>query len=443
MDETSRASSKCRHILAFAAMCLTLLPMGGGTHAKEPSAAATAAGGHETQKEFKIHFRVNSAVVEAAFANNARQLSELVDYIERLQNDSQYEITRIHFWGATSPDGSFQLNRSLAYLRSDALERFVCGRADIPVNRISRSRDYIPWGSLRTWAENSGIAQKQAVLDIIDRESAMEPYGADYSIDRRVVRLQQLDGGRVWARLRSQFPDMRQAGVCISSAPRTEEPEAPAEEPAVATPQLSQEPEVAEISRAEETDNVPEAAIADSPVDSGRGWRMLVKTDVAGWALAMTNLAVEIDICPHLSFSLPVYYSFVNYFADDLKFRVFGIRPELRYWLSPGNEGFFANAHFGLAHFNFALKGDYRYQAHDGNTPALGGGLGLGYRLPLNRHWRLEFVAGAGVYKTHYDRFRNVPGGAMVDSRRQVWIGLDQFTIAVGYSFGSKKGGAR
>ncbi len=37
----------------------------------------------------------------------------------------------------------------------------------------------------------------------------------------------------------------------------------------------------------------------------------------------------------------------------------------------------------GLAYYNFAFNGKYRYQDHLRQTPALGGGLSIGYRLPL------------------------------------------------------------
>lgn len=401
------------------------------------------------QREFSIHFRIGSAIIDVTFANNARQLSDIIDYIEQLQNDPQYEISHIHFQGFSSPDGSFQLNRSLAYLRSDALERFVCGRTYIPANRISRSKEYFPWDVVRTWAETSGIAKKQAVLDIIDADSVIVPYNKDYTIDQRVVNLQQLDGGRVWMLLQKHFPEMSQAIVRIYVSPKVKKSEVSSETGVLEnqTAQAGSNLEISEQTQTNETsaaaNSCDETGIADLSVDKDRGWRMLVKTDVAGWGLSMANLSMEIDFCPHLSLSVPVYYSFTNYFVDDLKFRTLAVRPELRYWLSPYNERFFVNAHFGMAHYNFAFRGTYRYQAQDGNRPALGGGIGIGYRIPLKRHWRLEFVAGAGAYRVHYDRFYNVSNGAYADTQHKVWIGPDQFVIGVGYSFGNKKGGAR
>ena len=64
-----------------------------------------------------------------------------------------------------------------------------------------------------------------------------------------------------------------------------------------------------------------------------------------------------------------------------------------------------------LAYYNFAFDGDYRYQDHNRETPAIGGGVSVGYRMPIskNNRWRVEFSLGAGVYSNHYDKFHNTP----------------------------------
>ena len=55
---------------------------------------------------------------------------------------------------------------------------------------------------------------------------------------------------------------------------------------------------------------------------------LTLKTNIAGWALLMTNLAVEIDIIENLSFNLPVYYSGWDYGKNTLKLRTLTIKPE-------------------------------------------------------------------------------------------------------------------
>ena len=168
-----------------------------------------------------------------------------------------------------------------------------------------------------------------------------------------------------------------------------------------------------------------------------------------GWALAIANAAVEIDLCKHWSFNLPVYYSAWDYFSETVKFRTFAVQPEIRYWFSTKenrNNGWFAGGHFGLAYYNIATNGEYRTQDHDGTSPALGGGLAVGYRMPIskNNRWKMEFSIGAGVYKLHHDKFRNYHNELLVYTEKKTYIGIDQASVSFSYTFDLKrKGGAR
>ena len=172
-------------------------------------------------------------------------------------------------------------------------------------------------------------------------------------------------------------------------------------------------------------------------------------TIAVGLALGITNLAVETDIVKHWSLTLPVYYSAWNYFQSTTKFRTFAIQPEVRYWLSEDNQGFFGGAHFGLAFYNIATDGSFRYQDLNRKTPAIGGGLSAGYRLPISKsnRWFIEFTLGAGVYPLHYDKFHNTPNtkdGLMIESIKKTYWGIDQISVSLAYRFvQKKKGGLR
>lgn len=188
----------------------------------------------------------------------------------------------------------------------------------------------------------------------------------------------------------------------------------------------------------------------DSRVEISEEWtpQLHLKTNAAGLAMAITNVAVEIDLGKHWSFTLPVYFSAWNYFKSTIKFRTLATQPEFRYWISENNEGFFTGAHFGMAYYNFAFDGDYRYQDHSRKTPAIGGGISLGYRLPIskNNRWHLEFSIGAGTYSLHYDKFHNSPNvkeGLMTEDIRKTYWGIDQAAVSFAYTFQLKKGGRK
>ncbi len=179
------------------------------------------------------------------------------------------------------------------------------------------------------------------------------------------------------------------------------------------------------------------------PAEPGLNW--YIKTNVPAWAMLWMNGAVEFDLAHHWPAQLPVYYSGFNYFKGDRKFRTFTIMPEVRWWPRADNQGFFAGAHFGMAYYNVAFGGDKRYQDHNQNTPALGGGIDLGYRLPISRNgrWHLEFSVGAGIYHLDYDVYNNWHNGLLIDRRKRTFYGIDNAAISVAYRFDLKKGGER
>ena len=128
-----------------------------------------------------------------------------------------------------------------------------------------------------------------------------------------------------------------------------------------------------------------------------------------------------------------------------------GFQPEVRYWFSPENRGWFLGAHFGCAWYNIAVGGAWRYQDHDGDSPALGGGISVGYRLPLSRNgrWNMDFSIGAGAYSVHYDMFHNEPDGLLARTVQRTYWGPDNLEVTISYSFDTdrkavrKKGGLR
>ena len=167
---------------------------------------------------------------------------------------------------------------------------------------------------------------------------------------------------------------------------------------------------------------------------------LTLKANTIGYVLGVANIAAEIGITEHLSFSLPFYYSGIDYFKSTLKFRTSMLQPELRYNFAKV-KGLYAGAHIGIGWYNVALDSEFRYQDAGGKRPAWGGGLGFGYRMPFKKspNWGLEFAIGAGIYDAEYDIFYNEYNGPYYRTNvRKTWIGIDNASIAVTYRFDIK-----
>lgn len=408
------------------------------------SCVGGAAYAQETRTEFRIDFRVGSAVVEPDYLNNAQRLSEIIDFVNSVNSDPAVEIVSVTFCGTASPDGSVQLNRQLSQKRLQALEHIVRSKIDIPEQLISRDDFHISWDELKIWVGNSDLAQKQTVLDIIDERPEMVTDRNGLTFDARIQKLRTINDGAVWEVLTQRFfVNMRSASAVITTFRKGDfgvvdmPDEEAVDQQKVVIPEPEPEP-------APEPEPEPAPEPEPDPVETFMPHAHL-KTNVLGWGLAMANLAAEVDVFEHLSFALPIYYSGMNYFTYNLKFRIFGFQPELRAWLSERNDGVFFGAHFGMAWYDFAFMGKYRYQDHDRNSPAVGGGVSAGYRMPIskNNRWHVEFAVGGGIYSLHYDTFINEPNGKRAGIFRKTYVGLDQAAISFAYTFDMKKGGKR
>lgn len=379
----------------------------------------------ERSTEFRIDFRVNCATIDTAYADNAEVIRKLSAFLSNSVPCSKSRITRIEYLGTASPEGSHAYNSWLASGRMEAIETLTGTAASVPDSVVFGNWLHFPYEHLAQLIEASAWEHKDTTLAILN--------GNDY-----INRLKKLDNGRVWKQINKLFlSDMRYGSVVIT----TYTPPLPA------------------MTGTGMTDGIRYTGItslqhAGPPMvmpQTKTEWtrRICLKTNAIGWGLGISNAAAEIDLIPHLSLNVPIYYSAVNYFVQTLKFRTFSIHPEVRWWpFSTTNSGLFAGVHAALTSYNFAFDGGYRYQDHGRKSPALGGGIGIGYSLPIRKipHLKVEFTLGAGVYSIHYDKFYNTPNtadGLLVDSVKGVYWGLDQVAVSLSYSFDLKKKGGK
>lgn len=396
--------------------------------------------------EISINFRTNSIVIDSTYSDNAARMRGIITTLQNIKQDSTVNIVEVSFCGAASPEGSYELNRKLARGRLTSLEKFVRRDINIPDSIITRNDSYIPWDYLKSQVENSDLQNKDEIIFILEEEARLVDYHhTGTNIDNRIVKLKQLDNGKVWQQMNKLFfGQMRNAYVVIITYKKKM---SPVQEPGNLPDTTIVEPEpVVDI-----VEVVPDTVMTVEPITpEAEEWthHLHLKTNALGWGLATANVAVEVDLAKHWSFTFPVYYSTWNYFKSSIKFRTFAIQPEFRYWLSMHNDGLFAGAHLGLMYYNFAINGDYRYQDHNRRSPAIGGGVSVGYRLPISRNnrWRMEFSLGAGVYSLHYDKFHNTPrtkDGLLVESVKKTYWGIDQAAVSFSYAFDLKRKGGR
>lgn len=377
-------------------------------------------------RHFFINYVINIAEIDTTFLDNKERIGEMFDYLRSISDDDRLVIDSVRFSGTASPDGYYEFNNWLSENRLENFKKLIRTEIEIPDSIISRNDSYITWKRLRDAVEESDIPRRDEVLRILDMEPALVPWYKHMHTDHRLLKLRSLDQGRVWETLKPILFRLRFADAEFIIKRRMV--------------QHGIKPTLTTFN--DEWITVPSAPVWLTVRDT-ETWtrRLYLKTNLIDLGMLIGNLAVEIDIAPHWSFTLPFYYSALDYFKSQLKFRIAGIQPEIRYWFnSKQNDGFFIGAHYGFAWYNMAFNGKYRYQDLDGRTPTSGGGLALGWRKQIGykKRWRLELSAGAGVYPLHYDVFENTPDvkdGRWVETRKKTFIGLDQAAVTIGYAF--------
>ena len=397
----------------------------------------TIADDTQWREEMRIRYRVAKTYIDKAYMGNEATLQRIVEWVEERQRDTMVKIVTVEFCGACSPEGSVPFNHYLSSTRLTRLENYVRKRIDIPEEIITRSDHYIAWEELVQMVEESDLENKQEILAILRSENTSK----GDQLDSRIGQLKAMDNGKTWRVIFDRyFADLRNAYMVI----------------------VTEKSDIAKMydSRIREfltpvscSEHIPSYGVrmnaaplvATSATEAvAQPHYMYIKTNVVGLALLNANIGIEFDLGNYLSLSIPVSYSAVNYFKPTIKFRNLSVQPELRVWPMKNNDGLFIGGHMGFAYYNFAFDGDWRYQDHNGTTPTIGGGLSLGYRLPIsqNKNWKLEFAVGAGVYPLHYDVFHNmanVKEGTLYEIRKGNYIGIDNVTIGISYRIPYKK----
>lgn len=156
-----------------------------------------------------------------------------------------------------------------------------------------------------------------------------------------------------------------------------------------------------------------------------------VKTNVPFLAVAVQNLAVEVQLARHISLDLPVMWS-ISDIERRHALRTIALQPEARWWLKSVGTGHFFGVHAHAAWFNVKWEDD-RYQTE--KRPLIGAGLSYGYKLPLSAHWGAEFNVGAGYANMQYNTYYNLDNGAWIDTRTRHYWGITRAGISLVYRF--------
>lgn len=395
---------------------------------------------HKTDS-LTVYFRQGLSVYEPDFNGNQERVDNFISRMQSIQQNPLQNIVSISYIAGTSIEGSRSLNEQLAKQRATTLSNLLHSKlslANYPIESNIRIEDYI---ELQTLVETSHVPYKSEVLDILRNEPIEKVVDGVVTTPCK-DKLEQMHDGLVWDyMLKRIFPKLRRFQMVVVIKDIVPEVTPTVEATPVAAPIVA---ETTEPAPSIEPTAVVENTTIVNKVSQPTGWtpQLHIKTNALGWVISQANLALELQFAKHFSFNLPVYYSGMDYFSETIKFRTLGVYPEIRGWFKE-NDGIFLGAHFGLAYFNYAFDEEWRYQDKDGKSPAFGGGINFGYRMPISKkhpRWKVEFSIGAGVYDVRYEKFVNMKDGPKAQGyTHDTVLAIDHLGVSFSYSLELKK----
>lgn len=384
------------------------------------------------------------------------------------------ELLEVWVCGSASPEGDWNENVRLSRERADAAVSYIKEIMDIPDYKINKESLNEDWYTLYRLVEQNDVPHRYDVLFIIRTMQGEE----------RKQALKKLDGGKVWDYMqRELFPQMRGVRFAIfcSKDPYLE-PEKTLTDTVYVRDTVVIMKEVFYMNREESPQTVsrpvpkpePKPRQERQPKVWDTPWLASVKTDVATDILALPQAGVEVQLSDRLSLEFMGWYSEWPYVNSCDDHKVYGFRPELRYWIKGSmRRGIFFGLHANLAWYAMMVNGrdfyqnaslctdascgrrhfyQYSYQNEDGltitnnyhDTPAWSAGMTVGYALPLDRQqrWSVEFVAGVGY--AHYEQNwyqKSSPWTLKTIENPQVrdYFGITRASVNLAYRFSLRR----
>ena len=368
-------------------------------------------------------------------------LQELRNAVIPQLNGDTLQLVRMVMRGAASPEGLTDYNRYLGNRRVQSLllffsEHMHCPLPDDILSVDTEIEDYRSLCLMMQRAQDPDYAYVKELCDSY--------FDSDLPKLKRNLRAAQ--GGRLWRRLlASYFPQLRTARFVIILRKFTPKP------PVVTLPVMPAEP-IEPVTTIDTTETIAPAIepiepiepieiidtiapVEPAPLDTIEPRRELLalKTNLLFYAVYMPGYN---RWCPIPNVALEYYprgghftygFSFdMPWWQDYDAHKYFQLRNyqiETRYYLKksepyrptassgsstpsvlpPAFSGFYIQAYAHLGLFGICFDADRGWVGE-----GAGGGLGLGYVMPISRngHWRLEFGLQAGFFRCKYDPYK-------------------------------------
>lgn len=416
----------------------------------------------------RFFYRRGYRTADPDFRDNRASLVRLLRAVQEAREAGRFDRLVIRTYA--SPDGALTANERLAALRADSLRSCLLRMVRLPDSLVSVCASGVGWGLLREAVAASEMADRDAVVDILDHTPVWIFDRRGRIVDGRKKQLMELNGGTPYRYMsRTFFPDLR-CGVTVSlltcdpppacdtlraASPGGAAVPVPAAscdaspvpaplrgvaEDAVSAPVWG--PDADRVAATLPAGHASGGAELSSQAARVTDGRFAVKSNLLYDAILMPSLEAEFLISPRWSVS---FEGAVAWWSQDRRHRYYQLAtltPEVRRWFrvrSPWH-----------GHYVGLFVGGGWYDLENGGRGYRGEhlltGLSYGYMFPVGRVLSLEAGVGLGYLHTRYREY--LPDGihyVYQQRSRMNYFGPVRLKLALVWRIGdrNRKGGVR
>ena len=156
--------------------------------------------------EAYLDFPVNKTVIYPEYRRNTAELAKIRSTIDTIRADKDFSITQICLRGYASPEGRYESNVRLSEGRTQALKDYLIEEYGFSTALFQTEPGGENWDGLRLYLQTSSLADKEAILAIMDGEG---------SLDQREQRIRSAYPASYRTLLQDCYPALRRTDYTV------------------------------------------------------------------------------------------------------------------------------------------------------------------------------------------------------------------------------------
>lgn len=376
----------------------------------------------------EVYFRQGYSLWEPNFKNNGKRLEAFVERFRKLHEDTVFKsISKIHIVSGASPEGTWRLNQRLSKNRANRIRSVLKRYISLPDTVIVEDSRGIDWQGLYELVEASDMQYRDEVLDIIKNTPELANTHRKNPTEVRKRKLVWLHGSRPWNYMYKHFfPKLRSFQLQIVIEWEKYIPPVP---PA---------PEKVEIIPEPEPEPVPEPAPEPVVIPEPKPFYMAVRTNMLYDAALVPNIGVEFYLGKKWTIGANWMYAWWKSDPDSWYHRTYGGDLEVRRYFGKASDikplqGFHAGLYGQIVTYDFEMGG----RGYLGDRWTWGGGLSLGYSLPIKKRLNIDFNLGVGYLGGEYKEYLPIDDCYVWQATKQRhWFGPTKLEVSLVWLLG-------